>query len=315
MDGGGLYRQAVRLMPEAIAEVLEKSRYSVEDLDVVVAHQANDRILAGVRRQLGVDDPSCPSNIARWGNTTAATFRSCFTNCGQRVAIGPGRSCASPRSGREPTGERLLYRQPDGSVLSGPDQTTMRAVMPRIRAETIEAHKALTRSDIVDAAHEILAEMGSADISLAEVAHAAGIGRTTLYEYFRDKDDLIASLVEERLPVVVDEMIESVSAGCGTSRSGYWRWPRRRSFRDRRPGTGRDPPPRAPTAVRGRPGPNSGGPRRSRPGDDRHLDAGGRGGRFRTHVAGCRGTLHERADHGRRQDPHRLRRSEGGSPK
>lgn len=84
--------------------------------------------------------------------------------------------------------------------------------MPRIRAETIEAHKALTRSDIVDAAHEILAEMGSADISLAEVAHAAGIGRTTLYEYFRDKDDLIASLVEERLPVVVDEMIESLSA-------------------------------------------------------------------------------------------------------
>lgn len=83
--------------------------------------------------------------------------------------------------------------------------------MPRIRAESIEAHKALTRSDIIDAAHEILAEMGSADISLAEVAFAAGIGRTTLYEYFRDKDDLIASLVEERLPVVVDEMIESVS--------------------------------------------------------------------------------------------------------
>lgn len=83
--------------------------------------------------------------------------------------------------------------------------------MPRIRAESIEAHKALTRSDIVGAAHEILAEMGSADISLAEVAFAAGIGRTTLYEYFRDKDDLIASLVEERLPVVVQEMIDSVS--------------------------------------------------------------------------------------------------------
>jgi AcrR family transcriptional regulator len=82
--------------------------------------------------------------------------------------------------------------------------------MPRIRAENIEAHKALTRSDIVDAAHEILAEIGSADISLGEVAHAAGIGRTTLYEYFRDKDDLIASLVEERLPQVVDAMIESV---------------------------------------------------------------------------------------------------------
>jgi 3-oxoacyl-[acyl-carrier-protein] synthase III len=74
MDGGGLYRQAVRLMPAAIAEVLEKSSHSIEDLDVVVAHQANDRILAGVRRQLGVDDRLVPSNIARWGNTTAATI-------------------------------------------------------------------------------------------------------------------------------------------------------------------------------------------------------------------------------------------------
>lgn len=87
--------------------------------------------------------------------------------------------------------------------------------MPRIRAESIQAHKALTRSDIVDAAHEILAEMGSADISLAEVAFAAGIGRTTLYEYFRDKDDLIASLVEERLPIVVDDMIDSVRGVSG----------------------------------------------------------------------------------------------------
>lgn len=83
--------------------------------------------------------------------------------------------------------------------------------MPRIRAESIEAHKAMTRSDIVDAAHEILSEIGSADLSLAEVAHVAGIGRTTLYEYFRDKDDLIASLVEERLPLVVDDLIDSVS--------------------------------------------------------------------------------------------------------
>ena len=83
--------------------------------------------------------------------------------------------------------------------------------MPRIRAENIAAHKALTRSDIVDAAHEILAETGSADISLAEVAHQAGIGRTTLYEYFRDKDDLIATLVEDRLPEVIDQLIDEAS--------------------------------------------------------------------------------------------------------
>lgn len=82
--------------------------------------------------------------------------------------------------------------------------------MPRIRAENIEAHKELTRADILEAAYEVLAETGSADISLAEVAHQAGIGRTTLYEYFRDKDDLIATLVEERLPEVVDQLISSI---------------------------------------------------------------------------------------------------------
>jgi len=82
--------------------------------------------------------------------------------------------------------------------------------MPRIRAENIEAHKALTRRDILDAAYEVIADAGSADVNLGEVALQAGIGRTTLYEYFRDKDDLIASLVEERLPEVVDDLISSV---------------------------------------------------------------------------------------------------------
>ena len=84
--------------------------------------------------------------------------------------------------------------------------------MPRIRAENIEAHKELTRSDILVATYDLLEEMGSADISLAEVAHQVGIGRTTLYEYFRDRDDLIASLVEERLPEIEEEIIGSMPA-------------------------------------------------------------------------------------------------------
>lgn len=75
--------------------------------------------------------------------------------------------------------------------------------MPRIRAENIEAHKEQTRRHVLAAAHDMLAETGSARVDLAELAHRAGIGRTTLYEYFRDRDDLVASLVEERLPRVV----------------------------------------------------------------------------------------------------------------
>lgn len=82
--------------------------------------------------------------------------------------------------------------------------------MPKIRARSIEEHKEQTRRHVLAAAHEILAETRSAHLDLAEVAHRARIGRTTLYEYFRDRDDVIASLVEERLPQVVADVIASV---------------------------------------------------------------------------------------------------------
>lgn len=84
--------------------------------------------------------------------------------------------------------------------------------MPRIRAETIAEHKALTRREILDAAQELIAEVGSAEISLGEIASAVGIGRTTLYEYFTDRDDVIASLVEDRFPEAVEGYLAGIPA-------------------------------------------------------------------------------------------------------
>lgn len=82
--------------------------------------------------------------------------------------------------------------------------------MPRIRAATIDEHKALTRRALLDAAKELIEEAGTAEIPLGEVALAAGVGRTTLYDYFTDRDDMIATLVEEELPQVIDTLISSV---------------------------------------------------------------------------------------------------------
>jgi AcrR family transcriptional regulator len=81
--------------------------------------------------------------------------------------------------------------------------------MPRIRAATIDEHKALTRSALLDAAKRLIHEAGTADLPLGEIALAAGVGRTTLYDYFVDRDDLIATLVEEELPGVVSALIEA----------------------------------------------------------------------------------------------------------
>lgn len=74
MNGMELFRQAVRSMPASVHTVLDEANVSVQDLALIVAHQANDRILDGIRKQLGVDSALLPSNIAKYGNTTAGTL-------------------------------------------------------------------------------------------------------------------------------------------------------------------------------------------------------------------------------------------------
>ena len=79
--------------------------------------------------------------------------------------------------------------------------------MPRIRAESIAQHKEQTHREILDAAAALFRAQGYADTSLGEVAAFVGIGRTTLYEYFSDKEDLLASVVEDHIPGVIENML------------------------------------------------------------------------------------------------------------
>ncbi len=92
--------------------------------------------------------------------------------------------------------------------------------MPRIRAASIDQHKEQTRDALIDSAYKLIAEAGTADIPLAEIALAAGVGRTTFYEYFDDRDDVIAALVERELPDVISEIIDSVEVTEPVARLG-----------------------------------------------------------------------------------------------
>ncbi len=74
MQGPLLYRQAVRQMPAAAEALLAEHDLTVDDVDVVIAHQANERILDGVRKRLDLDDKKVPQNLQRYGNTTAGTL-------------------------------------------------------------------------------------------------------------------------------------------------------------------------------------------------------------------------------------------------
>ncbi len=67
-----------------------------------------------------------------------------------------------------------------------------------------------TRERLLAAAETLFAELGYSATSPADVTSMAGIGRTTFYEYFTDMGDLLAAMVEERLPAVTAEMVAAV---------------------------------------------------------------------------------------------------------
>jgi 3-oxoacyl-[acyl-carrier-protein] synthase-3 len=74
MEGKEVFKHAVVRMPQAVNEALERNGLSVEDVTLVIPHQANARITQGVQKQLGLPDEKMVSNIHKYGNTTAASI-------------------------------------------------------------------------------------------------------------------------------------------------------------------------------------------------------------------------------------------------
>jgi 3-oxoacyl-[acyl-carrier-protein] synthase-3 len=74
MRGSELFKHAVKNMEQASREVLEEAGLTLEDVDIVVPHQANIRIIQVVADRLGVDMEKCFINVDRYGNTSAGTI-------------------------------------------------------------------------------------------------------------------------------------------------------------------------------------------------------------------------------------------------
>ena len=74
MDGRQVFRQAVDGMVGACQEVLAKTRTSLEQVALVIPHQANLRISEAVRQRLGLPAEKVFNNIQTRGNTTAASI-------------------------------------------------------------------------------------------------------------------------------------------------------------------------------------------------------------------------------------------------
>jgi 3-oxoacyl-[acyl-carrier-protein] synthase-3 len=73
MDGRSVFKWAIRLLDETIRGVTAHAGLAVQELDLVVLHQANIRILDAAAQSLGIDPAKMFVNLDRYGNTSAAS--------------------------------------------------------------------------------------------------------------------------------------------------------------------------------------------------------------------------------------------------
>jgi 3-oxoacyl-[acyl-carrier-protein] synthase III len=74
MNGQEVYRFAVKRVPEVIEKALFRASLSTDQVDWLLLHQANQRILDAVAQRLNIPDPKVISNMASYGNTSAASI-------------------------------------------------------------------------------------------------------------------------------------------------------------------------------------------------------------------------------------------------
>lgn len=94
MEGNEVFKLAVTIMADAAENALKKAGLSCADVDVVIPHQANMRIISAVAKKLKVPEEKFYLNIERYGNMSSA---SCATAL-----------CEAVRSGRVRKGDIVL---------------------------------------------------------------------------------------------------------------------------------------------------------------------------------------------------------------
>ena len=77
-EGRQVFRFAVRGMADVAAEVMERNGLEGDDVDYLVPHQANLRIIDATANRMGIGQEKVMINIDRYGNTTAATIPLCL---------------------------------------------------------------------------------------------------------------------------------------------------------------------------------------------------------------------------------------------
>ncbi|MDF0554717.1 beta-ketoacyl-ACP synthase III [Kamptonema sp. UHCC 0994] len=95
MNGQEVYRFAVKKVPEVIEKAIFRSNISVEEIDWLLLHQANQRILDAVAQRLKIPPEKVISNLANYGNTSAASIPLALDEALRQGKIKPGDTIAA----------------------------------------------------------------------------------------------------------------------------------------------------------------------------------------------------------------------------
>lgn len=150
MDGRPVFTQAVLNMSRSSQHLLDRIGWSPGEVDKVVAHQANIRILAAVGEQLGLEDKQIVANLDRVGNTVAASIPLALRDAAADGDLQPGHrvlltgfgggltwgSAALVWPALEPAGRthHPEHRQREDTVMSTPAIETQESLKHRVSA-------------------------------------------------------------------------------------------------------------------------------------------------------------------------------------
>ncbi len=98
-DGQEIFKRAVHGMTSASQDVLAKTRCKVEDIDLVVPHQANLRIIESVAKRIGAPMERVFLTVQRYGNMSAATVPVALVEALEEGRVRPGALILTPAFG------------------------------------------------------------------------------------------------------------------------------------------------------------------------------------------------------------------------
>jgi 3-oxoacyl-[acyl-carrier-protein] synthase III len=95
MNGKEVYRFAINRVPDAIDKVIHQAQLTSADIDWLILHQANQRIMDAVAERIHISAEKVISNVAKYGNTSAASIPIALNEAVRSGKIQPGDTIAT----------------------------------------------------------------------------------------------------------------------------------------------------------------------------------------------------------------------------